>query len=491
MYRTGDLASFIPDSKGSIAFHGRRDHQVKIRGFRVELSEVEAALSEFGLREAAVVPRQDAGGTQVLVAYVVPSAEYDEEKLRAHMAARLPAAMLPMAYVTLAALPITAGGKLDRAALPQPQGQGLSGDTPRDAVERQVLDLWAQVLEREAASIGIHDDFALSGGHSLAWVRLLAGIGRAFGCRPAAAAFLPAQTVAQQAAMLRRDAKPSAPEIVVPLRPVAQAKSAPLFLVHGAAGTVSAYMELARRLDPSVPVHGLQAPEADEPTATIIARTLPELAALHVAALRRVQQRGPYALAGWSLGGVLAFEMARQLRLAGDEVALLCLIDSYSPAQLSLLDQHLGTSLPQAFLRDLFGLDLPVVAGGDDDIAGIILARPELSDRFQPDDAPRLRHLYALYRVHNDALMAYAPGPIDIPVTLLRAEAGIGAGDCGWAGLTPAGLRVETVPGDHATLLQAPNLEVCARYLNAALALRPGSADAAHNSAGIGLTDPA
>ena len=474
MYRTGDLASFIPGGKGSIAFHGRLDHQVKIRGFRVELSEVEAALSEFGLRETAVVPRQDAGGTQVLVAYVVPAAEYDEEKLRAHMAARLPAAMLPMAYVALAALPITAGGKLDRAALPQPQGQGLSGDTPRDVVERQVLELWAQVLGREAASIGIHDDFALCGGHSLAWVRLLAGIGRSFGCRPAAATFLTAQTIAQQAAILRSDAKPSAPEIVVPLRPVAQAKAAPLFLVHGAAGTVSAYGELARRLDPSVPVHGLQAPEADEPTATITARTLPELAALHVTALRRVQQRGPYALAGWSLGGVLAFEMARQLRQAGEEVALLCLIDSHSPAQLSRLDQYLGTSLPQAFLRDLFGLDLPVAT--DDDIADVILAQPGLAGRVQPEDAPRLRHLYALYRAHNDALMAYEPAPIDIPVTLLRAEASIGAGDCGWGGLTIAGLTIETVPGDHATLLQPPNLDVCAQYLDAALARRPTTA---------------
>ncbi|MGE5514810.1 MAG: amino acid adenylation domain-containing protein [Bacteroidota bacterium] len=503
MYRTGDLASFLPGGKGAVAFHGRVDHQVKIRGFRVELSEVEAALGDFGLREAVVVPRQDAAGNPVLVAYVVPAAEpFDEDALRAHMAARLPAPMLPTAYVPLAALPATAGGKLDRAALPEPHGRALSGDTPRDGLEETLRQLWAKVLGCEAAAIGIHDDFLLCGGHSLAWVRLLAEIGRTFACRPSAADFLAAQTIAEQARVLRpwrQGTGVAIPDGVVPLRPASGPAAAPLFLVHGAAGTVSAYVDLARRLDPAVPVYGLQAPGADDPAAAVTALPLPEMAARHIAALRRVQKRGPYALAGWSLGGVLAFEMARQLRQAGEKVALLCLIDSYTPAQLADLDAHLaeresGDPVARTFLRDVFGVDQTVALPDDGDVAAALMAAPALAGRFVPADADRLRHLYALYRAHNAALMAYVPAAIDIPVTLLRAEEGEWAEQDGWEALVPAGLTVQPVPGDHASVLQPPNLDVCAARLGAALARRANprrNKALPHNGAGVALRDPA
>lgn len=488
LYRTGDMASFVPGGKGTIAFHGRVDHQVKIRGFRVELSEVETVLGSFGLRDTAVVPRLDASGSQVLVAYVVPGSEtFDEDALRAHMAARLPPHMLPTAFVRLPALPTTPSGKLDRAALPDARPPGLSGDTPRDDLEARLLQVWSRVLEHEAASIGIHDDFRACGGHSLLWVRLLAEIGRVFDCRPSASDFLAAQTIAEQARVLRpwlQTGSPATPagqdKVLVPLRLPSPSATAtqPLFLVHPVAGTVSCYVDLARRITAPIPVYGLQAPGADDPAAEIAAFDLPQMATQYVQSLRHVQPHGPYSLGGWSLGGVLAFEMARQLRQSGEDVALLCMIESYTPALLRRFDAVMNAdgsvnSSTRAFVHDVFGVtDLPPIPVGQD-VAAALLASPALAGHFDAGDADRLHHLHDLYIAHNAALMAYDPGPCDVMVTLLRA-ADVAQDDetCGWGGVALGGLTLRTVPGNHYSVLRHPNLDVCTAILNDALARR-------------------
>ncbi len=488
LYRTGDMAAFVPGGKGIIAFHGRVDHQVKIRGFRVELSEVESVLRAFGLRETAVVPRVDTSGGQVLVAYVVSESEsIDEDALRAYAAARLPPHMLPAAFVRLHALPFTAGGKLDRAALPEARPHGESGDTPRDEMEERLLRMWSRVLGREPASIGIHDDFLACGGHSLLWVRLLSDIERTFHYRPSARDFLAAQTIAEQARVLRRqvtDGGPATPagrdEVLVPLRlsdPSGAAKP-PLFLAHAAAGTVSCYVDLARRLATPIAIYGLQAPGADDPAAAIAAADLPRMAGRYIQALRQVQPHGPYSLGGWSLGGVLAFEMARQLRQGGEDVALLCLIESYTPALLRRFDALTegdgnGHSLTRAFARDVLGIaDPPPIPEGQD-MAGTLLALPALAGQFDAGDAGRLRRLHDLYGAHNAALLAYDPAPCDVGMTLVRAaDVALDDETCGWGALARGGMTLRTVPGDHHSILRHPNLEACVALLDDALARR-------------------
>ena len=443
LYRTGDLASVLPDGKGTIAFHGRIDHQIKIRGFRVELGEVETALAEFGLREAAVVPRPDSTGTLILVAYVVPAAPdmFDEDALRAHMATRLPAPMLPSAYVTMPHLPITAAGKLDRAALPAPHGRSGQCVPPRDAVEEQLRAIWAKVLDRAADQIGTEDDFQLCGGHSLLWVRLLAEIGRVFHCQVATSDFMDAVTISRQAHVLRQldtNDGSGATDSVVLLRRGNGAP--PLFLVHAALGGVDVYEALARHMPPSRTILGLQAPGLDGETAPMA--DLTHLAAHHVAALRRRQPHGPFALAGWSLGGVLAFEMARQLRRAGESVEFLALIDSYTPDALRRIeDGDDPQTLERAFTRD------------------VLEALPDT-----PPD--RLAVLRRLYETHGRALAEYRPGPCDVPVTLLRAaQPHPEDKTAGWSKWAQGGLDIHTLPGTHHTLLVAPNVAACAAIL--------------------------
>ncbi len=173
LYRTGDLVRQRAD--GSLEFHGRLDHQVKLRGYRIELGEIEAALSDHpGVREAAVVARDDHGELR-LVAYVAPAGdELDPALLRAHLLARLPIYMLPAVFVSLASLPLTPSGKLDRRALPAPGGErrldAAGFVAPRTATEERLAALWAEALGVDR--VGVRDNFFELGGHSLLLMRL-------------------------------------------------------------------------------------------------------------------------------------------------------------------------------------------------------------------------------------------------------------------------------------------------------------------------------
>jgi amino acid adenylation domain-containing protein len=176
LYRTGDLGRWLAD--GSIEFAGRTDFQVKIRGFRIELGEIEARLAEHpAVRDAVVLAREDAPGEKRLVAYCVADEGLDVESLRAHLAGRLPSYMVPAAFVRLDAFPVTAGGKVDRRALPAPEGDALATggyEAPEGAAEQVVADIWAEVLRVER--VGRRDSFFDLGGHSLLAVQVISRV---------------------------------------------------------------------------------------------------------------------------------------------------------------------------------------------------------------------------------------------------------------------------------------------------------------------------
>ena len=176
MYKTGDLGRWRQD--GNIEFLGRNDFQVKIRGFRIELGEIEARLSEYAdVREAVVLAREDTAGDKRLVAYYTTTAtdmEPGAEELRAHLSAKLPDYMVPAAFVKLERLPLTANGKLDRKALPAPEGDAYATrgyEPPQTETEAAVARIWAEVLKLER--VGRHDNFFELGGHSLLAVRVM------------------------------------------------------------------------------------------------------------------------------------------------------------------------------------------------------------------------------------------------------------------------------------------------------------------------------
>jgi len=353
LYKTGDLARYLPS--GDIEFLGRMDYQIKIRGFRVELGEIETVLSKHpAVREVAVVAREDAQGDKRLVAYFVAKQGWQvlASDLRSHLQAQLPDHMVPSAFVGLQTMPLTPNGKINRRGLPAPELDAARDGfaIPTDALQSQLLPLWQDVLGKKA--IGIRDNFFELGGHSLLAARLMHRIGQILGKTLPLAMLFEAPTIEQLAAILSQNGWSRHWSSLVPIQ--AGGSQPPFFCVHGIGGNVLGFRELAARMSPDYPFYGLQSQGLDgkHPCHT----SLEQMAAHYLNEIRSVQPQGPYFLGGFSFGGLVAYEMARQLLAQGEQAALLVLFDTYPGASTangtSLLRQILQPSL-QHWLHDL------------------------------------------------------------------------------------------------------------------------------------------
>lgn len=469
LYRTGDRVAFIPGRGGSLAFLGRVDTQIKIRGFRVELGEVEAALAACGVGQAAVIFLAGA-----LIAVVAEDeATFDVEAIAAAMSKRLPGYMCPASYVRVDALPLTHAGKIDRARLKANalQSSGMSDVSHAEIIsepEQKMIGLWREVFGEslQSLSLGPDSDFFALGGHSLLAVRLLSAIERAYGQGLSMADLITAPTVADLVRLLgTREAEKSRsgrPNLVE----LRKGKGSPLFLMPPVGGSVSCYLALARALDIDLPIYGVEVPEEGGDTEDV---DLSQRAAAFLAALHRVQPKGPYQLGGWSLGGVLAYEMARQLLAAGEKVTSLVLIDAYAPA---LLGGSGGKSISDAlavFARDLIGIfGSEPLRRRDGEIANSIadLYRvPELEPALDGVDPTRLARRFAIFSANLRMAEAYRPEPCALAAKLYVATNGHVDRTRGWSELLLRGLSTEDLPGDHYSVLAEPSVERLARLL--------------------------
>jgi amino acid adenylation domain-containing protein len=530
IYRTGDRAR--QSASGVVEFLGRIDRQVKIRGIRVEPGEIEAVLAaQPAVAAAAVVVRAARadgaaragdgwGGPEGrLTAYLVPRGEPRPaiEDLRRALAAKLPDSMVPADWAFLERLPLTASGKLDLAALPDPAAgpEGASGGdgriAPRTPLEALLASLWVEVLGVER--VGVCDSFFALGGHSLLAVRLMARIRERCGRELPLATLFRAATVERLAALLVAGSTPAGRRVLVELTPPpAGSPAVPLFFVHPAGGNVLCYAELARALGADQPLDALQLPD---PETLGPAPTIEALAARYVTAVRAAAPAGPYALGGWSLGGAIAYEMARQLHAAGEAVDLLALVDPSPPRRPG------QESAGEGSLRVQFARDLVALAGGDAAAAGDLQRRlgpePSLAQMVAEAQAAGLlpcelgiaeaARLFALFRASRQALDRYRPAPYPGRVTLLLARgrprpaiaaiaangatAATGANGANggaasdpaaaWGALARGGVEIETLPGDHYSIVRAPAVEALAAALRrrlAAAAVRRGLAPA-------------
>ncbi|MEW5926736.1 MAG: amino acid adenylation domain-containing protein [Gemmatimonadota bacterium] len=482
MYRTGDRVRRLPG--GVLEFLGRTDAQVKVRGFRIEPGEVEAALALHpAVREAVVVAREDAGEGRRLVAYLLAAPGADAPsaaELRAHLRGRLPEHMVPSAFVALDALPLTPNGKLDRSALPAPEAARGEDSflAPRDPLELRLARLWEELLGVQP--VGARDDFFALGGHSLLALRLVGAVERLTGRRVPLATLLAGPTVERLARELRDGTPLPAPGPLVPIQPAGGER--PLFFVHAAGGNVASYAALARRLGPGQPLYGLQSRglEGDEPPHAGI----PEMAADYLAHVRGVQPAGPYRLGGWSMGGLVAFEMARRLEAGGEEVELLALVDSRAPGDaapavdpddpelLAGFVLHLGLAPERIPLSPAEAAALPPAER---------LARAwelaRAADVVPVDlDLRRFEHLWTVFRANVAAAASYRPGPCasDLLLVLAGDRTAPAAPEVErWRALTTGTVRSATVPGDHFTLVREPHVREFAAVLSEALAPRP------------------
>ncbi len=357
LYKTGDVARYLPN--GDIEYISRIDNQVKIRGFRIELLEIEVLLAKHPeIREIAVIVREDVPGDKRLVAYIVPNQDQipTVKDLRDFLSQQLPNYMIPSAFVTLDALPLTPSGKVDRRTLlaynlpsnfvslgttPQadngivdsrvlPNTSRIILDTGFDAkrnpTEEILVAIWAEVLGLK--QIGIHDNFFELGGHSLLAMRLFNEIEKTLGTRLSLATLFQKQTIAELATILHQEESSQEWESLVMIQQGKPTKP-PLFCIHAIWGNVLFYRKLAHYLLPDQPFYGLQAQGLDGKRSPLT--SIPEMASQYIKEMQRIQPLGPYFLGGFSLGGQIAFEVARQLHALGQEVRLLAVFDCGAP----------------------------------------------------------------------------------------------------------------------------------------------------------------
>lgn len=326
LYRSGDLGRLLPN--GEIEYLGRRDHQVKLRGHRIELGEVEAALAQHAdIAEAVAIVREDIPGDQRLVAYVVSSTVPSPPAgdLRDWVRQSLPEVMVPATVVFLDRIPLTSNGKTDRAALPVPQGltSARPHQSPRSTIEHELVQIWTRLLS-PGRPISVFDDFFEIGGHSLLAIRMLAEVERVRGQRIPLAWLFESSTVDKLAARLASTVSPEKEPPLVALQE--NGDELPIAFVHGDWTGGGWYV---RRLAPLVAPN---APFFVLPTLGVEAEkdpwTIETMAARHVSELRKRKPHGPYRVIGFCVGGMVAYEMARQLVAAGEVVDRLIVIDS-------------------------------------------------------------------------------------------------------------------------------------------------------------------
>ena len=459
LYKTGDKARYLED--GNIEFIGRIDNQVKIRGFRIELGEIEATLAQYPeVREAVVIVREDSTGEKRLVAYLVSKEELVIPNLRSFLKTKLPDYMVPSAFVLLDAMPLTPNGKVDRRSLPAPDADNFSQGShfipPRTPVELQLSQIWSEVLN--IPSLGVRDNFFDLGGHSLLAVRLMARIEQQFGIHLPLTTLFTEPTIESQATLLnsKSDVRSNSP--LVPIQTAGELP--PLFCVHPIGGNVLCYAELARHLGKNRPFYGLQSPwlYGEQKPLTKIE----EMAATYIKALQTIQHHSPYYLAGWSMGGVVAWEMAQQLQEAGQEVALVALIDSYTPSAISELDEASLANSLAADLGGLFGTELLISANDieqlrpEEQLQRIFTAAKNLNLLPPEVGMEQMRRLFQVFQANRLALVNYKLQPYSGRVALFCADTS--QEDRGWSSALASNLETYIIPGDHYSIIREPDI---------------------------------
>ena len=328
LYKTGDWARYLPD--GNIQFLGRVDAQVKLRGFRIEPAEITSALDSYpAVRASHVMAWRQASGDVALGAYVVPRhADRDPPtaaELRRFLSSRLPTYMVPVWFVAVESIPLTSNGKVDLHALPDPSVHGVreSGEyvAPRDETERVMCRVWAEVLG--IGRVGLDDNFFEIGGHSLLAARLFARLDKEFGRSLPLGVLFAAPTVRVLAESYRVSSAPQGYSTLVALTTSGSLPA--IYAVPGVFGNVIGFAELSRELGLAQPFYGLQSLGLDGMATPL--DSIDVMARRYASEIQTIQPHGPYILVGACFGATVAYEMARQLLAAGEEVAFLGLLD--------------------------------------------------------------------------------------------------------------------------------------------------------------------
>ncbi|XP_055305078.1 uncharacterized protein LOC129569885, partial [Sitodiplosis mosellana] len=343
MYRTGDRARYLHD--GNLVYLGRTDEQVKIRGFRIEPGEIETRLVEHPQVQDAVVQSYGNGSDARLVAYVVTDADTSlAQDLRTYLSTLLPDYMVPTAFVSLPSLPLTPNGKLDRHALPAPNDKAFAHqqyEAPQGEIEEKLADIWRELLGIDR--ISRYDNFFELGGHSL-FVMHVVNKAKLYNMHIYARGVFSFPILKDLAEQITKRTNRLYCDAAIPVRQYGN--ETPLFLLPEGQGGISYAFELAHNIDKTISVFVLPwpSPENKQPS------SIEEMACVMISLMKKIQANSPYAIAGYSAGGILAYEIAKQLINSGNSVSFLGLIDTYPPIKNILSETEMfSTSLLYKF----------------------------------------------------------------------------------------------------------------------------------------------
>jgi amino acid adenylation domain-containing protein/non-ribosomal peptide synthase protein (TIGR01720 family) len=494
LYDTGDLA--VSDSHGTIRFLGRRDQQIKIRGYRIEPGEIEGVLTEHaGVAQAVVVAHEHQNGDKQLVAYVVAKPEFgavDTSELRSRLRSRLPEYMIPVLIVFLDALPMTPSGKIDRRALSvrENRGAGDGADSvPHDPVELQLMMIWEDLLK---VPVGRNQNFFELGGHSLLALRLAKRVKDQFGQDLALSALFQNPTIELLARVLGTGDASSSTSHLLSLQP--HGSKPPLYFVHALGGNALSYVPLARLLGADQPFFSFQALEEEVEREQIL--SIQERSQRYISALQETKAPGPYFLGGWSFGGFVAYEMARQLEEGHEGPIALVLFDIGSQtgrALQVLLDIADDANFLLAHLKGnegRFSENSPGLAKVLHDASLENMEGKSAEERLQTllkqlakagiveeglENSKVQKYIQGVRR-RAQSILEYRLPPCKSDIILIRAaETKDDNISRGFEKLTTGSVCVHIVPGNHNSMLAEPTLGQLAATVSKVMAEAAGS----------------
>jgi amino acid adenylation domain-containing protein len=488
IYQTGDLARW--DADGRLEFLGRNDTQVKIRGFRVEIEEIETALKRHPrVSDAAVIAGQEGVEERRLAAYIVlnPGSDLLASELRGYLSQNLPSYMIPSLFTFLASLPLTPNRKVDRKALPRPDFSSAAGLTafepPCNELEARLVRLWEEVVD--VHPVGVCDNFFELGGTSLMAIRLLAEVEKQLERSVPLTLLFEEGTVRHVATWLRGHQASLAWEVLVPIQP--KGMKPPLFVVHPLDGDVTGFSHWVPGMDAEQPIYGLRAAGIDGISTPL--ETVEAMASRYIEAIRSIRPKGPYQLAGYCAGSLIAYEMAHQLAAEGETVTPLVLINlappgsgyirlPYKPREWSRFLRN----VPE-WVRDILRLSLEDIAvrvrirlpafhiGARQNANLRIGEGAAFHLMMTPDDLrePILRYYHAMDRAFRSYRMGEYSG--DVTILRTRRQPLFCSFDpsLGWKKFIRGRLTLLETPGSNTTIMTPLHARSFAKILNRCL----------------------
>jgi amino acid adenylation domain-containing protein len=381
LYRTGDIARFLPD--GNLEFIGRKDFQLKVSGYRIEPEEIETAINSHpDVKESAVVLNKSKRSQSLVGYYVLKSSQKQIEptNLRNFLLAKIPSYMVPVQFEELDMIPRLPNNKIDRSSLVILSQKLTIVDyqPPAGNLENQISRIWESLLDHRP--IGIRDNFFRVGGDSLMALRLLAKMNQELKVKLSLDFLFEYQTIAEQSDFIEHHKFAKHYDNIIKLNTNKNGQK--IFFIHPVGGRILPYQLLANLLEKEFAVYGIESIGILKGTEPL--HSIAEMADYYVTQIKQIQPTGPYALLGWSMGGLIAFEMARKLNSADQQVSLLVMLDTQNPQKVPKI-KNVSTA---AYYKNLAHLIDDAVrylnpSGSSQKVNFIIACMKVLKDKFK------------------------------------------------------------------------------------------------------------